>query len=444
MNDAKQTGWEGKRKELAAERERDEASRRKAVLERLKRGPKTPVVLSGMLGWPGGIVGVGAVLRQLAERDEAHEGPTPGVWSAGPGPGRRQAVARASTSGEDIEAHSSADLDVVTGGGVETAELDSQPYNQRVKAARLARGLSQSQLGELVGLSGSNRQAAISAVERGDRRCNSGSLRESLDAVLFSITTAPDDVAEAREGATSWDMLLDRAPATLAELDAEVGALARALAHTAHEDETDERGQRVAAMEECQPPIAPGEVGVVPDAREHCPACGGGVIDDPSTEWMCRACQLSTPPHGSTPVLDAASVPTDSRPSAERRASSNGSIGLVQQEIAALSELVSQITSTCDGRSGATERLRFGLAQLADQTGRTAALTSESLDSVRSRLDRLEAPRDTLDLERQAWSRLLDRMGIPAAPEGEDVGWRRGQLEARWELLVTEPLGGAP
>jgi hypothetical protein len=191
----------------------------------------------------------------------------------------------------------------------------------------------------------------------------------------------------------------------------------------------------------------PATVEVVADA-EHwpCPACAGGVIDDPSTEWMCRACQLSPPPHGSTPVLDAASVPTDSRPSAERRASSNGSIGLVQQEIAALSELVSQITSTCDGRNGATERLRFGLAQFADQVGRAAALTSESLDTIRSRLDRLEAEdqRGSSALERQAWSRLLDRMGIPAAPEGEDVGWRRGQLEARWELLVTEPLGGAP
>lgn len=48
-----------------------------------------------------------------------------------------------------------------------------------------------------------------------------------------------------------------------------------------------------------------------------CPACPDGVIDDPSTEWMCRACQLSVAPHRtlpSTPELDAVSVPTSSLP----------------------------------------------------------------------------------------------------------------------------------
>lgn len=42
-----------------------------------------------------------------------------------------------------------------------------------------------------------------------------------------------------------------------------------------------------------------------------------------------------------------------------------------------------------------------------------------------------------LELERKAWVRLLDRIEVPDAPEGEGIGWRRGQLEARWDLLAT-------
>jgi hypothetical protein len=71
------------------------------------------------------------------------------------------------------------------------------PFGARVRAAREARGLSQSQLGALVGLTGNNRQVAISAVERGDRACKAGSLREALDRVLFSTEPAPPAAPEA-------------------------------------------------------------------------------------------------------------------------------------------------------------------------------------------------------------------------------------------------------
>lgn len=79
--------WGARRARELAQRAREAEGRREAVRRRLKwasPGGRSLADLERGLGWPGGTTGVPVVLRELAERGEAHE--REGVWYAGPGP----------------------------------------------------------------------------------------------------------------------------------------------------------------------------------------------------------------------------------------------------------------------------------------------------------------------------------------------------------------------